>query len=132
MSAPIPLPMKALLITKSAVEIPTGLLLLASPATLVWLLLGLPLATRWFMVARALGIALLALGFACWLNREGPESRWANRLILGLLAYDLTVVVLLLTARLGGGASGMLLWPGILLHAGLALWSLSEIRKTCS
>ena len=124
--------MKTLLIIKSAVEAPTGLLLLVSPSTLVWLLFGLPLASNWLIVARLSGIALLALGVACWQVRDRPESHLARRLILGLLAYDFAVVAVLLTARFGEGVSGILLWPGILLHAGLASWSIREVRTAHS
>jgi hypothetical protein len=124
--------MKTLLIVKSAVEAPTGLLLLGSPSTLVWLLFGLPLDSRWLIVARLLGLALLLLGVACWQVRDRHESPPAKRLILGLLAYDFAVVAVLLTGRFGDGASGILLWPGILLHAGLALWSVRELRKAHS
>jgi hypothetical protein len=85
--------MKTLLIVKSVVEAPTGLLLLVSPSTLVWLPFGL---------------------------------------ILGLLAYDWAVVGVLLTARFDEGVSGILLWPGILLHAGLTLWSIRELRTAHS
>jgi hypothetical protein len=120
--------MKTLLISKSAVETPTGLLLLVSPSTLAWLLLGLPLAARWLMAARLVGVALLALGVVCWLVRNRPESHVSKRLIFGLLAYDFAVVAILLIAQFGLSVSGMLLWPGILLHAGLALWSILELR----
>lgn len=118
--------MKTLLIVKCLVETPTGLLLLISPSTLVWLLLGLPLAARWLMIARLLGIALLVLGVACWLVRERPGSLLAKRLLLGLLTYDFAIVAILLTARFNGGVSGMLLWPGVLLHGGLAVWFLIQ------
>jgi hypothetical protein len=124
--------MKALLIVKFAVEAPTGFLLLVSPSTLVWLLFGLPLASHWSMVVRLLGIALLALGVVCLQVRDRSEGHLAKRLIVGLLAYDFAVVAILLVTRIDENVFGILLWPGILLHAGLALWSLVEIRKAHS
>ena len=63
-------------------------------------------------VARVAGIALIAIGVACW---PGPP-------LLGMLTYS--AVVALYLAYLGGGAglTGVLLWPAVALHAVLSLF----------
>lgn len=71
--------------------------------------MALPLAT--VAVARVLGSALLALALACW---PGTPR-------LGMLAYGLAVAVYLGWLGWTGAAGGLLLWPAVLLHLGLAL-----------
>ena len=69
------------------------------------------------VLARFAGVVLLAVGVACWMARSNSESRGAISLIIGLVVYDVSVIVLLLLARL---AEHLL---------GIALWSLSCLRK---
>jgi predicted small integral membrane protein len=57
-------------------------------------------------VARVAGIALIALAIACW---PGPPR-------LGMLAYSGAVTVCLAYLGLAGAASGVLLWPAVVLH----------------
>ena len=113
--------MKTLLITKSVVEVLSGLGMLLVPSTVVSLALGVPLGTVWrIALARFAGVILLAVGIACWVERNHSESRGAIGLIVALLVYDVSVVVLLLLARLGEHLSGVALWPVVFLHSGLA------------
>ena len=57
-------------------------------------------------LARGAGIALIALGIACW---PGPP-------LVGMLTYSALVTLYL--AYLGfAGLSGILLWPAVVLHA---------------
>jgi hypothetical protein len=87
-------------------EASTGLALLVVPS-LVWrLLLGGDLAGIAIPVARVGGIALVALGVACW---PGSTPR------LGMLVYGAAVTLYL--AWLGvAGMGGPLLWPAVVLH----------------
>jgi len=122
--------MKTLLIAKSVVEVLAGLALLLVPSTVVSLALGVPLELRVGLVlARCTGAVLLAVGIACWVERNHSESRGAIGLIVALLVYDVSVVVLLLLARLGEHLSGIVLWPTVFLHSGLGAWSLFSLRK---
>jgi hypothetical protein len=60
-------------------------------------------------VARVAGIALIALGIACW---PGPP-------LVGMLTYSaLVMLYLAYLAYLGfaGGVTGVLLWPAVFLH----------------
>jgi hypothetical protein len=62
-------------------------------------------------VARVLGIALIALGVACW---PGPA-------LLGMLTYGALVTAYFLCLAFGGEWVGFLLWPAVVLHAVLTL-----------
>ena len=114
---------KLLLSITSAVEAATGLLLLAAPSILVELLLGVPPGSpAGVTVARVTGVALLALGVACWLARDDAASRAAKGLIAAMLLYNVAVVVLLVIAWASKGLSGAGLWPVVLAHTLLAAW----------
>ena len=63
------------------------------------------------MVARAFGIALIALGIACW---PGPPR-------VGMLIYSGAVALYLAYAGLVLGFAGILLWPAVILHAILTI-----------
>jgi len=122
--------MKTLLSVKSFVEVVAGLALLLVPSTVVFLALGVPLErSGGLILARFGGVILLTLGIACWRARNHSESRGAIRLVVALLVYDVSVVVLLLAARLGAHMSGIILWPAVFLHSGLGIWSFVTLRK---
>jgi hypothetical protein len=123
--------MKKLLTTKFFVESLAGLPLLLIPSTVIFLVLGITLKSSGVLLAARFGGAiLLALGIACWLLRSRSESRGAIRLAVVLLVYDFSVVALLLLARLVEHLSGIILWPAVVLHSGLAVWSWMCLRKT--
>ena len=122
--------MKTLLLAKAAAEGLTGLALVLFPSLVVSLLLGSPLYTpAAAVVARIAGVALLTLGTACWLARNHGNSGAATGLIIVLLFYDAAVVVIFLFARFGTGLSGIALWPAVVLHAGLGVWSVLCLRR---
>jgi hypothetical protein len=98
--------MKGLLAIAAAGEAATGLALLLLPSTVGQLLLGAELAGPAAAVARVAGIALVALGVACW---PGPPR-------IGMLIYSAAVAVYLAYLGLAGAAGGVLLWPAVLLH----------------
>ena len=91
-------------------EIITGAALLLAPALVGQLLLGENLAGIAVPVARILGIALLGLGIACW---PGPP-------IAGMLVYGAGVAVYLAWLGFRGEATGVLLWPVVVLHVVVA------------
>lgn len=122
--------MKTLLIVKTVVEALAGLALALLPSLLVSLLLGSPLDTpAGIIIARMTGVALLTLGIACWLARNDSQSRAAIGLATALLFYDAAVVAIFLIARLAMGLSGIGLWPIVVLHSGLWIWSVLCLRK---
>ena len=57
-------------------------------------------------VARVAGIALIALGVACW---PGPP-------LVGMLIYSAAVTLYLAYVGFAGGLTGILLWPAVILH----------------
>lgn len=115
--------MKNFLTVTAVIEVGTGLGMVALPVLVAELLLGVSLTTPLESVmARVCGVALLALGVACWLARNNGQSPAARGLAGGMLLYDVGAVAVLLYAALGMGLSGVLLWTVALLHAALAVW----------
>jgi hypothetical protein len=99
--------MKSALAFAAVSEAVTGLALLVVPSLVGQLLLGEQLAGVAIPVARVKGIALIALGIACW---PGPP-------LLGMLTYSVLVTLYLAYLGFAGGLTGVLLWPAIMLHA---------------
>ena len=99
--------MKKVLIIAAVGEVATGLALLIAPSLVGRLLLGEELTGIAIPVARVAGIALIALGVACW---PGPART-------GMLIYSATVTLYLAYVGFAGGLSGILLWPAVALHA---------------
>ena len=67
-------------------------------------------------VARVAGIALIALGVACW---PGPP-------LVGMLTYSAAVTLYLAYVGFAGGLTGILLWPAVALHlilTGCLFWA---------
>jgi hypothetical protein len=124
---------KLLLLVMGAVEAATGLVLAAAPSFLVELLLGAaPGAAAGVTASRVAGIAILALGAACWLVRQDAAGRAAWGLIAAMLLYNAGVIAVLVLARANQGLSGVALWPVVLAHAVLVVWcavSLSARKK---
>ena len=88
-------------------EVATGLALLVVPSLVGRLLLGEELAGVAIPVARVLGIALVALGVACW---PGPPHA-------GMLTYSALATIYLAWLGIHGEWVGLLLWPAVVLHA---------------
>jgi hypothetical protein len=92
-------------------EAATGLALLITPSLVADVLLGEPLTAVAVPVARVAGVALLALGIACW---PGPP-------LVGMLAYSAVVTFYLAYLGLTAGFTGVLLWPAVAAHAVLSI-----------
>jgi len=103
--------MKHVLTVAAVLEIATGLALLIVPSVVGRLLLGEELTGVAIPVARVFGIALIALGFACW---PGPP-------LVGMLTYSAAVTLYLGYVAIRGQWAGPLLWPAVALHALLTL-----------
>ena len=98
--------MKKVLIFAAVGEAATGLALLIVPSLVGRLLLGEELTGVAIPVARVAGIALIALGVACW---PGPP-------LVGMLTYSAAVTLYLAYVGFAGGLTGILLWPAVVLH----------------
>ena len=98
--------MKKVLILTAVAEAATGAALLIVPSLAGRLLFGEELAGVAIPVARVTGIALIALGVACW---PGPP-------LVGMLTYSAAVTLYLAYVGFAGGLTGILLWPAVVLH----------------
>ena len=119
---------KSLLSMMGATEAATGLVLVAAPSFLVELLLGAAPGTAvGTTVSRFAGVAILALGVACWLARGDSTGRAAKGLTTAMLLYNAAVVAILVLAWVSQGLSGVALWPVVLIHAALAVWCVAAL-----
>jgi hypothetical protein len=103
--------MKNVLVLAAVGEAATGVALMLVPSLVGQWLFGAELAGVGITMARVTGIALIALGIACW---PGPP-------ILGMLTYSAAATLFLAWVGLSGGSVGVLLWPAVVLHAILTL-----------
>jgi len=101
----------------AAIEVVTGVLLLAIPATVIEALIGPPSGDTTSVVARVLGGALLSLGVV-GIAARGTAGRG---LTIAYVVYDVASVGVLASAGISGTASGRLLWPVVAVHLLLAL-----------
>jgi hypothetical protein len=111
--------MKKVLIFAAVGEAATGLALLIVPALAGQLLLGEELSGVAIPVVRVAGIALIALGIACW---PGPP-------LVGMLTYSTIAMLYLAYLGFAGGSTGVLLWPALVLHVILTALLTFEITQ---
>ena len=115
--------MKKALILTAVAEAGTGAALLIVPSLVGRLLFGEALAGVAIPVARVTGIALIALGVACW-----PGTP-----MVGMLTYSAAVTLYLVYLGYAGGLSGILLWPTVVLHmilTALLTWASTSDKET--
>ena len=98
--------MNKALVLAAVSEVATGVALLMTPSRVGHWLLGVELTGITVTVARVTGIALIALGVACW---PGPP-------LVGMLIYSAAVTLYLAYVGFAGAVSGILLWPAVVLH----------------
>jgi len=103
--------MKRVLVLAALSETATGLALLIMPSLVGKLLLGAELTGIATAVARVTGIALVALGVACW-----PGTP-----LVGMLTYSAAVTLYLAYLGLEGTWVGSLLWPVVVVHMALTI-----------
>ena len=99
--------MKRVLILAAVGEAATGVALLIVPSLVGRFLFGEELTGVAMPVARVTGIALIALGVACW---PGPP-------LVGMLIYSAVVTLYLAYVGFAGAWTGILLWPGVVIHS---------------
>ena len=111
-------PGPAPLIIAAVLEEATGAALLADPQLVGRALLGAEVTDAGIAVARVAGVALIALGVACW-----PGSP-----LVGMLAYGALVTLYLGYLGLAGMA-GAMLWPAVALHGFLTALLIRELAR---
>jgi hypothetical protein len=105
--------LRGVLAASAIAEAATGIVLAVDPALVTSLLFGVDAARHWTPLGRVAGVALLALGLACWPATEVAGERTPaaramlvyNPLIASYLVYLATV-----------GVAGILLWPAVAWH----------------
>jgi len=111
--------MNKALVVAAVAEIATGVALLIVPSLVGQLLLGAELTGVAVTVARVTGIALIALGVACW-----PGTP-----MVGMLTYSAGATLYLASVGIAGAATGILLWPAVVLHAILTALLLRALKS---
>ena len=121
---------RMLLVVTALAEAPVGLMLLLSPPLVARLLLGASLdPPAASIVGRIAGAALLSLSAACWLGRDDGPGRARRGLVAAMLLYNCAAAAVLAHAGAGPRLVGVLMWPAVALHAGLAVWCFATLRR---
>lgn len=118
--------MKKLLTLTAAAEGLTGLILFVYPPIVIRLLFNSEITGAGVSMSRLAGICLIALGVACWPDRN------TRRAVFGMVTYSLLAALYLIYAGTKGGV-GILLWPAVAVHAGLSVllvWAWRNERQT--
>lgn len=108
---------RTLVLLDAALEMVTGVALIADPRFVSCMLLGVGLSGGGIPVGRVAGLGLLSLGLACWPSGDNSTTP-ATR---ALFTYNLLTALYLGYLRIGGGFAGYLLWPAFVVHALLTL-----------
>jgi hypothetical protein len=96
-----------------------GFVLLLRPQLFAWLVYGAEFSNAGDALGRLTGIALLVLAFATWPTpaaRSEPASSVSAPLI-----YNVLTTVYFVFVGIGGGLTGIILWPAVVIHAIVSL-----------
>jgi hypothetical protein len=116
--------MRRVLVLAAVGEAATGVALLIVPSLVGQLLFGVELTGIAMTVARMTGIALVALGVACY------PGEAASRGLSGMLAYSLLATLYLVYLGIDGEWVGSLLWIAAAIHAVLTVLFAASWFKT--
>jgi hypothetical protein len=116
-----PLTLRGVLGLSALVEFVTGTALLIVPAFILPLLVGASAGLGEFAptLGRCFGIALMALGTACWPGQKEADRR--SPAFRGLLVYNVLIALFLVYLGTAGHLAGRLLWPAVGVHAAIIL-----------
>jgi hypothetical protein len=103
--------MKRILMLAALAEAGTGVILLAYPPIVVRLLFDAEIVGAGASMSRLAGMALIGLGVACW---PGTDTR---RAFYGMVTYSVLAMLYLIHIGVRGEGVGLLLWPGVVVHA---------------
>jgi|SRR5215472_15481488 len=103
---------KRLLMIAALAEAATGVALVAYPPIVVRLLFASDISGAGVIMSRIAGISLIALGLSCWPGGSRVRAFY------GMLTYSALAMFYLTVLGLGGQA-GILLWPGVAVHAAI-------------
>lgn len=111
---------RKLLTIAVVVESLTGLALILAPEATVVLLLGVEPNVPGVMLGRVCGVALMALGIACWSARADSESAARAGTLKAITFYNAGAGLLLVLFAVIGKTGGIVLWSAAVLHLALA------------
>jgi hypothetical protein len=103
--------MNTILMLAALAEAGTGAILLVYPSIVVRLLFDAEIAGAGARMSRLAGMALIGLGAACW---PGTDTR---RAFYGMVTYSVLAMLFLIYIGVRGEGVGLLLWPGVVVHA---------------
>jgi hypothetical protein len=124
--------MKRFLTLTAIIEAATGLGLIVVPAMVVRLLLGGEISGASIPLGRVAGVALLALGVACWFASYEVQNRAARGVASAMMLYNVGVILILAAAGLQSRPVGIALWPAVILHAAMSVWCVANLRSNPS
>ena len=111
-------------IASAWLEIVVGLILITVPNAPCLLLFGAKPEGIAMPLARWAGVGLLALGIACLPSKATESHRSA---VLGLFVFNAGLAILLAWVGIATAVHGLLLWPGVVLHAGITVALLPQL-----
>jgi Ca2+/Na+ antiporter len=123
--------LRKVLAFSAVAETGTGLVLMIAPALVVKWLLGAEVSGTGVLLGRCFGITLLALGLACWPERNRAEA--GSPAARGMLLYNALIALYLAYLGTAGHFGGVLLWPAVALHAvvaSLLVWAWRRERRS--
>lgn len=112
--------MQRLLVFAAAVECLVGLALVTLPSFTVSVLLGIEPHEDGLMLARIAGVALFALGAACWGARADSGSAASSGTLNAITIYNAGAGLLLVAYVVAGMAGGMVTFSVGILHLAVA------------
>jgi ABC-type spermidine/putrescine transport system permease subunit II len=118
---------KRLLTLTALIEVPTGLALVAMPDLVVRLLLGAGIAGAGIPLGRVAGVALLALGVACWFASYDARSCAARGLASAMALYNPGVAIVLGVSAFHSQQAGTTFWPAVILHTVMAVACIASL-----
>jgi hypothetical protein len=111
--------LRRLLAFCAVLEVGTGIALMIAPEMVAALLVRGQVNELATLLGRCMGIALLALGLACWPQRaNAPPGSAALR---AMFTYSTLIALFLGYAGAVAHLGGPLLWPAVGLHGAVAL-----------
>ena len=111
--------LRRLLAFCAVVEIGTGIALMIAPEMVAALLVRGQINELATLLGRCMGIALLALGLACWPQRQAAPPGPAG--VRAMFTYSTLIALFLGYVGAVAHLGGPLLWPAVGLHGAVAL-----------
>jgi hypothetical protein len=124
------MPMITLQTVTAVIEAGAGLALLALPSFTASLLFGTPLdSLAAESLARVGGAAIVALAIICWLARRDVYGLASQGVVVAMLFYNVVVADVLAFVSYVHDLRGILLWPAVAFHIGMAAWCVMTMRR---